>query len=66
MGYAQSSKFCPVCNQQRLVQRKTTSNGFHAILSFLTFGMWLFVWGGLVLASLNNPWRCTQCGTKIP
>ena len=34
----------------------------HALLSVVTGGVWLVVWGALLMGKCLRPWRCAVCG----
>jgi hypothetical protein len=60
-----SSAYCPVCRQQRLVERATANNLFHLVLTVLTGGLWLIVWLLQGTSRETATWRCTVCGTAV-
>jgi hypothetical protein len=65
--YSESSGWCPTCNEQRLVRRKSISGPVHAIhitLAILTAGIWLLVYG-INAAARKDEWRCSVCGSKV-
>ena len=63
MGMEEATGFCRQCNANRLISRKATSHVFHFVMTLLTFGLWLIVWG---LASIRfGGWRCSVCGAKV-
>lgn len=43
MGMEYSSGFCPHCNDNVMMQRKTPNHIFHFIMTLLTCGVWLLV-----------------------
>jgi hypothetical protein len=60
-----SSAHCPVCREQRLIERATANNLLHLVLTVLTCGLWLIVWFFRGTAAETATWRCTVCGTSL-
>jgi len=56
-------KWCKECNTHVLGEAKDTSHLFHLVMCFITFGMWLLVWG--VLLILPKTYRCPNCGKRV-
>jgi hypothetical protein len=62
MAIQQASFFCPVCQQQRLFTRQQSVNHIlHLLGTFLSCGLWGFVWMLLVLTH-HPKYHCSQCG----
>lgn len=55
---------CSSCN--RLVKAEKNSLNWGTgdfLLIVLSFGLWIPL--KIMLSSIDNPWRCSQCGTKV-
>jgi len=50
--------FCPYCNKNTIVSKRSTSHGVHFILTLIT-GFWVIVW--IMAAISNRYYRCEQC-----
>lgn len=59
------SGFCPVCNQQRRIERATTNNVFHLLMTVLTLGLWALIWAFQGTSGETATWRCTTCGSPV-
>lgn len=58
-------KFCHECGaKRRFIGPKTPNHIMHAILSVLSAGLWLIVWGALVLIHMNKSFECEACGVE--
>jgi hypothetical protein len=64
MALAQTSGWCHVCQQQRMMTKPKINHVLHLILTLVTFGLWGLVWLTLGIISANKGFRCAQCGTK--
>jgi hypothetical protein len=54
---------CRACHLPRVFQRRKTHHSFHFMLALGTLGLWLPVWGILIILQLLQPWTCTVCRT---
>jgi hypothetical protein len=64
MAVAQTSGWCHVCQQQRMMTKPRINHVLHLILTLVTLGVWGFVWLTLGIISSAKGFRCTQCDTK--
>lgn len=64
MAVAQTSGWCHVCQQQRLMSKPKINHVLHLILSLVTLGVWAIVWLLLAWGNSMKGYRCVQCGTK--
>jgi hypothetical protein len=64
MAVAQTSGWCHVCQQQRMMTKPKINHVLHLILTLVTLGVWSLVWLTLGIISTAQGFRCTQCGTK--
>jgi len=53
---------CRKCDLPRVFRRRRTRHSLHFILAIGTLGIWLPVWGILILLQRNKPWTCPVCG----
>jgi hypothetical protein len=53
---------CRSCHLPRVFRRRRTHHSIHFILSLITFGVWLPVWGINIILQLRKPWTCSVCG----
>jgi hypothetical protein len=53
---------CRRCHLPRVFRRRKTRHSFHFLLSFATLGLWLPVWGVVIILQLLKPWMCSVCG----
>ena len=53
-----SQGHCPACDKKVLAVKTPVNHILHAIISFVSCGMWLFIWVIAVLLSDASPWRC--------
>jgi hypothetical protein len=60
----QTSHYCATCQRQTLHTKERVNHVLHLILSVLTVGLWLIVWGALGLGNSAERTRCTVCGSK--
>lgn len=63
MGTEEWQTYCPSCRRVTLGRRDTPNHVLHFLISFLTCGLWLFVWVAVTLAAHWRPYLCTSCGT---
>jgi hypothetical protein len=50
-----------VCHLPRVFRRRKIHHSFHFMLALGTLGLWLPVWGILIILQLLKPWTCTVC-----
>lgn len=65
MPQTSASRYCHHCQDRTLAIKNTPNHVLHLILSVCTAGVWLLVWGGLMLFNLASPYRCNRCGTAV-
>lgn len=53
---------CRRCHLPRVFERRKTRHSFHFMLALGTLGLWLPVWGTVIILQLLKPWKCTACG----
>ena len=53
---------CRACHLPRVFRRRKTRHPLHFVLSIGTLGLWLPIWGILILLQALQPWTCTVCG----
>jgi len=58
------SSYCFNCETNVLTVGTKVNHLLHLVLSFLTFGVWIFVWIFLAYSNFEN-FRCSKCGLKI-
>jgi DNA-directed RNA polymerase subunit RPC12/RpoP len=63
MGFQETSGYCSHCDKDVLCRAQTPNHVLHLILSIVTGGTWLIIWG--ILAIRAKEWRCGLCGQKI-
>lgn len=63
MGISHRSRFCRVCQAQRLHTRHSFSGGMGCLLTIVTLGLFLPVWAIIAVRDGLEPYRCQQCGT---
>lgn len=56
--------YCGVCKDQRRFVAERPSGCLHTFLTFITFGLWLFVWP-FFYARSGTSFRCSVCGSSI-
>jgi hypothetical protein len=64
MALAQTSGWCNVCQQQRMMTKPKINHVLHLILTVITIGLWGLVWLTLAIINMDKSYRCSQCGTK--
>jgi hypothetical protein len=64
MAEQQTSSWCHVCQQQRLMTKPKINHVLHLILTLVTLGVWVFVWITLAIVHSGKSFRCVQRGTK--
>ncbi len=62
MGTEEWQTFCPTCKENVLGRRETPNHLLHFLITVLTCGLWVFVWGFIGLTAGSRPFRCTVCG----
>lgn len=63
MGTEEWQTYCPTCQRNVLGRRETPNHILHFLITVLTCGLWIFVWGLIVLNAGGQPYRCAICGT---
>jgi hypothetical protein len=64
MAEVQTSGWCRVCHQQRMMTKPKINHVLHLVLSLVTLGFWSLVWLTLAIVNSGKSPRCVQCGTK--
>jgi hypothetical protein len=64
MAEVQTSGWCHVCQQQRMMTKPKINHVLHLILTLVTLGLWSLVWITLAIINASKGSRCVQCGTK--
>ena len=64
MAFQETSRYCKQCEEQVLVRRKAVNHVLHLVLTVISGGMWLLVWGGCIVNNWLAPkhWHCARCG----
>lgn len=67
MGYRKTKLFCQHCGAMSTHTRPAShvSHELHGLLSLISCGLWLPIYGTLVLRERlrsREPYRCTRCG----
>lgn len=58
--------YCKTCGKKTKFEKKGMRHMLHIALSFLTFGMWVPVYGFLGVCALGgNGWKCSECGENL-
>lgn len=55
------SRWCKGCQRQVRAERQSKSHLLHALLMFLTLGLWFPIWA---FACIRTVWRCSFCGRR--
>ncbi len=58
----QIMKKCVRCNKSTAHAQMSTPIGIHILLTFLTFGVWIFFWV-FNITGRKPQFRCTECGS---
>ncbi len=58
--FEETQKFCNQCNRLVVARRQGTNHILHLLLSLVTCGLWLLVWGASSVKF--GGWRCSFCG----
>jgi hypothetical protein len=53
---------CRSCRLPRVFRRRKIRHSLHFIFALGTLGLWLPVWGILIVLQRFKPWACTACG----
>lgn len=61
--YLEEEAFCDSCGTKVVVSRLAPLHGLHALLTLVTVGIWLPVWG--ILWCRSPPWRCASCNQRV-
>lgn len=64
VNYIETAGLCECSKGGRVViKRKRPNHILHLLLSLVTGGAWIIIW--ILLCVWNqDPWKCTQCGSK--
>ena len=62
MAIEHAQKWCQYCQRYTLAVRPGTNHILHFLITFLTCGLWAFVWLGQ--SAKIGGWRCPGCGGK--
>lgn len=62
MALQQSRRKCRECGKKTLHAKETFSGGMGCLLTILTAGLFIPVWGFVMLGDALKPWRCQVCG----
>jgi hypothetical protein len=58
--------WCAFCERERLFRKPPRREWVHELLTFLTLGLWGFVWAAVHLDwRWKEPWRCCTCGHRL-
>lgn len=63
MGTEEWQTYCPQCGCVRLGRRETPNHLLHFLITMLTCGLWIFVWGALAVQAHFQPYLCSVCGS---
>ena len=55
---------CRTCGRARVFRRRRVNHSTHFMLSLATLGLWLAVWGIIILFQVFRRWGCIFCGTR--
>ena len=61
MASVRSARTCPGCGPV-LATRPEPNHVLHLVLSFVTGGFWIPVWGAVAIGMAAKDWRCPTCG----
>jgi hypothetical protein len=53
---------CRSCHLPRVFRRRRIRHSLHFVFAIGTLGLWLPVWGLLIILQHFKPWACTVCG----
>ncbi len=53
---------CRSCHLPRVFHRRRTRHSFHFAFALGTLGLWLPVWGIILILHRFKPWACAICG----
>jgi hypothetical protein len=59
-----SGRVCRACGVPRVFRRARINHSLQFMLSLGTLGVWLPVWGIVILLRKIRPWTCTACGSR--
>lgn len=62
MGRHQRQKHCRDCGRKTLHEKQNFSGGMGCLLTILTAGLFIPIWGFLMLRDSCQKWRCQLCG----
>lgn len=58
----EKSGYCDVCEKQKMFKAQGINHILHILLTFITSGLWGFVYGFLLV---NRKFRCAECGSVL-
>ena len=61
---AQKQAVCPKCGPV-LAVKESPNHALHFFLTFISCGVWFFVWPLIAAKSIATRYRCSQCGMPI-
>ena len=53
---------CRKCGLPRVFRRRKIRHSIHFMLALGSVGLWLPVWGVMIILGMVRPWTCTVCG----
>ena len=56
--------FCVACDSDQPFRKARVQHALHALVSILSFGLWLPVWLGVTVRGALRPWVCRRCRSK--
>lgn len=62
MGTQYKQAYCNDCNRLVRAERIGTERIVHLVLSIITFGLWLPLWGVATTLAMLNGFQCPNCG----
>lgn len=58
-------KYCHNCQRStKFNEPRGPKHWLHAVLSVITFGLWVIVWVCVVLYNTSNRAECSECGVS--
>ena len=59
-------RYCPNCQANVKAVKNQPNHTMHLILTFVTFGLWMFVWCFLISwYAVGAHYHCTVCAGKV-
>ena len=62
---AMTRKWCEDCGRHVKAEKQDVNHVLHLLMTLLTCGLWVVVWGLVILADVTGGWRCHQCGRGV-